>query len=199
MARTALLPSSDHVLPGGRVEITIAEVRYIRMVKEALASNSGFTMCMVNEADENQEIKKIPAIATLVNIVDFNALDGGLLGVTVEGRKKIRLLDIQIEHDGLLIGEYKPYIQWHSLPITSKTQCLSDKLKLFYSTMPDIGALYPAPKYHDLSWISQRWIELLPLEVRYKQLLITQESPKLTIRFLLRLLNTEYNDESSTM
>ncbi|PSW01135.1 LON peptidase substrate-binding domain-containing protein [Photobacterium lipolyticum] len=195
MARTALLPSSGHVLPGGRLEITVAEAKYIRMVKESLASSSGFTICMINEADENQEVKKIPAIATLVNIVDFNALEGGLLGITVEGSKKIRLIDIHIDYDGLLIGEYKPYIQWHSLPISRLTQCLSDKLKLFYSTMPEIGALYSAPKYNDISWICQRWIEILPLEVQYKQLLITQESPKLTIRFLLKLLDTEYHDD----
>lgn len=196
MAHTALLPSSEHVLSGGRLEITITEARYLRMVKESLTSRSGFAMCMINEADETQEVKKISAIATLVNIVDFNALEGGLLGVTVEGEKTIRLLSIHIEHDGLLIGEYKPYIQWHSLPVSTATQCLSDKLKLFYATMPEIGALYSSPKYNDISWICRRWVEILPLEVQYKQLLITQENPKLTVRFLLKLLDNDENIET---
>ena len=57
--------------------------------------------------------------------------------------------------------------------------------------MPEIGSLYPKPDYNNLTWVCQRWLEILPLEVHYKQLLLTQESIKLTVRFLLKLLDND--------
>jgi uncharacterized protein len=192
MTKIALLPSSSHVLPGGRLEIIVAEKRYIRMVKESLTSDEGFAMCMLNENEEADEVKKIPAIATLVKIIDFNALEGGLLVVTIEGMQKIRLLSIEIDPDGLLIGEFKPYIDWVYVKVDDSNLCLREKLKIFYSSMPEISALYNEPQYDDISWICQRWIEVLPIDVKYKQLLITQDTTKLTIRFLKKLLDYEY-------
>jgi uncharacterized protein len=192
MTNIALLPSSSHVLPGGRLEIIVAEKRYTRMVKDSLTSGEGFAMCMLNENEESEEVKKIPAIATHVKIIDFNALEGGLLVITVEGIQKIRLLSIEIDPDGLLIGEFKPYLEWIYMPVDDDNVSLREKLKLFYSSMPEIGALYNEPKYNDISWVCQRWIEVLPIEVKYKQLLITQDTTKLAIRFLKKLLDYEY-------
>lgn len=192
MAGIALLPSSNHLLPEGRVEITIAEERYIRMIKQSLAGERRFALCMLNESEKDDEIKKIPAIATIVDIIDFNSADSGLFSVVVEGKQKVRLLAIRVEEDGLLYADYQQYPNWSPAPIDDTTRCLAEKLKLFFASMPETGALYPAPDYSDSTWVCQRWLESLPLEVKYKQLLITQESAKLTERFLLKLLD---NDE----
>ncbi|MGR5146022.1 LON peptidase substrate-binding domain-containing protein [Photobacterium alginatilyticum] len=191
MVDTALFPSSSHILPNGRLEITVAEERYIRMVKQSLADKRSFALCMLNESEEHDEIKKIPAIATEAHIIDFNALEGGLLSVMVEGTQTVRLLAIRVEEDGLLLADFEPYPHWTPAPIEASTLCLSEKLKLFYATMPEIGSLYPKPDYNDLTWVCQRWLEILPLEVHYKQLLLTQESIKLTVRFLLKLLDND--------
>lgn len=191
MVDIALFPSSNHLLPNGRLEITIAEERYIRMVKQSLAAERSFALCMLNEAEVHDEIKKIPAIATEVHIIDFNALEGGLLSILVEGLQTVRLLAIRVENDGLLLADYEPYPHWSAAPIDPTTRCLSEKLRLFYATMPEIGSLYPTPGYDDITWVCQRWLEILPLEVHYKQLLITQENIRLTVRFLLKLLDND--------
>jgi len=191
MVGIALFPSSSHLLPNGRLEITIAEERYIRMIKQSLASERSFALCMLNESEEHDEIKKIPAIATEVHIIDFNALDGGLLSILVEGSQTVRLLAIKVEDDGLLRADYELYPHWKAAPIEPATLCLSEKLKLFYATMPEIGSLYSKPEYDDLTWVCQRWIEILPLEVHYKQLLLTPKNIKLTVRFLLKLLDND--------
>jgi len=195
MSDIALFPSSHHLLPGGRLEITIAEEKYIRMIKQSLAEERSFALCMLNEGEEHDEIKKIPAIATEAEIIDFNAVESGFLSVVVEGKQKIRLLAIRLEGDGLLFAEYQLYPNWLAAPLDNTTACLAEKLKLFYATMPEIGSLYSDPTYDDITWVCQRWIEILPLEVQYKQLLITQENRKLSVRFLLKLLD---NDEPPT-
>ena len=189
MSAIALLPSSSHLLPGGRVELTIAEERYIRMVKQSLAGERRFALCMLNEGEEHNEIKKIPAIATIVDIIDFNSTENGLLSLVVEGQQKVRLLAIKTENDGLLFAEYQLYPNWTTMPVDSNNACLAEKLQLYFASMPETGALYPSPDYEDIGWVCQRWIEILPLEVKYKQLLLAQETPKLTERFLLKLIN----------
>ncbi|PSW17280.1 Lon protease [Photobacterium sanctipauli] len=187
MTDIALYPSSQHILPGGRVDITITEERYQRMLKESLSDKRHFAVCMLNEAESDQELKTIPAIATLCRVVNFDMQTNGLLMITVEGSHKVRLLGVSIEYDGLFRGEYTDFSNWPPLPIDEKDADLAEKLAIFFETMPEIGEMYQKPDMEDVSWVCQRWIEVLPLEVHYKQLLITQETPKLTIRFLHKL------------
>ncbi|UXI00288.1 LON peptidase substrate-binding domain-containing protein [Photobacterium sp. TY1-4] len=191
MADIALYPSSKHLLPEGRLELSITEERFIRMIKQSLAGERCFALCMLNEFETHDDVKKIPAIATEAKIVDFNADENGLLSIIVEGVRLIRILSIEIDEDGLLHGPSQAHPQWPEAEIDDKTACLADKLELFYHTMPEVGALFPTPNLHSLTWVCLRWLEVLPLEVHYKQLLLTQETVTLATRFLLKLLDTD--------
>lgn len=191
MKSIALLPHPDHLLPEGRLEIVVSSVCDIRMVKEAITKDGHFAIAMIDEKKPQETISNVPAIATLVNIIDFNLLDGELLGITVEGINKILISDIIMEHDNLLTATYEPYHQWPSIPTKKHTQFLADKLKLFYSSMPEIGALYPKPNYQDMTWVCQRWLEILPIEVKHKQSLIHHHTATIAITFLLKLLQDQ--------
>ena len=190
MTEIALYPSSVHILPGGRASFTLIEDRFMRMLKGALASDPPFAVCMLNESEVDNELKQIPAIATQCTIVNFDQLESGLLSIVAEGVQKIRIHDIHLEEDGLMKGDCTLFPNWASTPMRSQDQELADKLKLFFQSMPEIGALYSSPQWDDMTWVCQRWIEVLPLEVHYKQLLITQDSAKLTARFLHKLFHT---------
>ena len=187
MNKVALFPSSVHLLPGGRASYTLVEKRHLRMLKESLATNTPFAICMINESEEDSELKQIPAIATECKVVNFDQAEANLLSIVVEGTQKIRLHGISLDEDGLMQGESTLYPNWHTEKIRGGDEELAEKLKLFFQSMPEIGALYPSPHWDDITWVCQRWIEVLPLEVHYKQLLITQENAKLTIRFLHKL------------
>ena len=104
---SALFPLSVNVLPGAYLPLQIFEPRYIDMVSECLANSEGFCIVLFKE-DENEENKEyLPHhnIATYVEIVDFNKLDNGLLGITVQGKYKIRIEDVWKQEDELLIGK----------------------------------------------------------------------------------------------
>ncbi|MGR5062550.1 LON peptidase substrate-binding domain-containing protein [Photobacterium sp. DNB22_13_2] len=190
MNEIALYPSSIHLLPGGRAAFTLIESRYLRMLKEALAHAPPFAVCMINESEAESELKQIPAIATQCAIINFDQLESGLLSIVVEGVQKIRIHDIHLERDGLMKGNCTLYPNWESASLELQHEELVDKLQLFFQSMPEIGSLYPSPQWDDISWVCQRWIEVLPLEVHYKQLLITQDNAKLTTRFLHRLFHS---------
>ena len=104
---SALFPLSVNVLPGAYLPLQIFEPRYIDMVSECLANSEGFCIVLFKE-DENEENKEyLPHhnIATYVEIVDFNKLDNGLLGITVQGKYKIRIEDVWKQEDELLLGK----------------------------------------------------------------------------------------------
>ena len=104
---SALFPLSVNVLPGAYLPLQIFEPRYIDMVSECLANSEGFCIVLFKE-DENEENKEyLPHhnIATYVEIVDFNKLDNGLLGITVQGKHKIRIEDVWKQEDELLLGK----------------------------------------------------------------------------------------------
>ena len=104
---SALFPLSVNVLPGAYLPLQIFEPRYIDMVSECLANSEGF--CIVLSKDEekeaNNEYPLCHNIATYVEIVDFNKLDNGLLGITVQGKHKIRIEDVWKQEDELLLGK----------------------------------------------------------------------------------------------
>ena len=104
---SALFPLSVNVLPGAYLPLQIFEPRYIDMVSECLANSEGFCIVLFKD-DENEENKDyLPHhnIATYVEIVDFNKLDNGLLGITVQGKYKIKIEDVWKQEDELLIGK----------------------------------------------------------------------------------------------
>ena len=193
MNKIALYPSSTHLLPTGRATFTFIEKRYLGMLKAALAGNMPFAICMINESEEDSELKQIPAIATQCKVINFDQDESGFLSIVVEGTQKIRLHDIKLDDEGLMQGEYTLFPNWDSEVLKEADKELAEKLKLFYQSMPEIGALYSDPQWKDISWVCQRWIEVLPLEVHYKQLLVTQDNAKLTTRFLHKLFHSHEN------
>tara|TARA_B000000477_G_scaffold47626_1_gene40230 strand:+ start:101 stop:697 length:597 start_codon:yes stop_codon:yes gene_type:complete len=104
---SALFPLSVNVLPGAYLPLQIFEPRYIDMVSECLANSEGFCIVLFkdNENEENKEYLPHHNIATYVEIVDFNKLDNGLLGITVQGKYKIRIEDVWKQEDELLLGK----------------------------------------------------------------------------------------------
>ena len=107
VSSSALFPLSVNVLPGAYLPLQIFEPRYIDMVSECLANSEGFCIVLFkdDENEENNEYLSYHDIATYVEIVDFNKLDNGLLGITVQGKHKIRIEDVWKQEDELLLGK----------------------------------------------------------------------------------------------
>ena len=100
---SALFPLSVNVLPGAYLPLQIFEPRYIDMVSECLANSEGFCIVLFKDHfnEENNDYLPHHKIATYVEIVDFNKLDNGLLGITVQGKYKIRIKDVWKKEDEL--------------------------------------------------------------------------------------------------
>ena len=102
-----VFPLSINVLPGSYLPLQIFEPRYLDMVKSCLAKEEGFCIALIKQ-DEKAYSDGLPSlheVGTYVEIVDFNQLQNGLLGITVKGLNKVRILDRWKQDDELLLAK----------------------------------------------------------------------------------------------
>ena len=102
-----LFPLTVNVLPGGYLPLQIFEPRYMDMIKESLSQDQGFCVVLLQSNKIETSAKSLPQhymVGTYVDIVDFNQLENGLLGITVQGKHRIKVLDRKSRDDNLLIG-----------------------------------------------------------------------------------------------
>ena len=94
-------------LPGSIQSLQIFEPRYLRMIKKCMSDSHGFVIVLkTNDASEFGISKK----GAYVEIVDFNNLPNGLLGITVKAETKVSINNILQLEDGLHIADIKPEI-----------------------------------------------------------------------------------------
>ena len=104
----AIFPLTVNVLPGGYLPLQIFEPRYLDMVKKCMTRETGFCVVLLRGSMNQISSFKLPdhsPIGTYVEIVDFNQLENGLLGITVQGQCRIQILDRRKQEDGLIIAD----------------------------------------------------------------------------------------------
>lgn len=171
------------------MSLRIFEPRYVRMVKEACAGRMEFGICMLNPHGDKQANQHIYPVGTHVKVIDFDLLEDGLLGITIEGLDYFRIDTITTEHDGLRMGECHWLGAWHyELPDTSIVQ-MRTKLEQIFERFPDIRGLYQQPNFDDPLWVMFRWLELVPVAASRKQELLQQKDCRKVLNFLTQLVN----------
>lgn len=164
--------------------LRIFEPRYIRMVKEACAQNTGFAICMVNAKGDEKHNQHIYPIGTYVRVVDFDLLPDGMLGITVEGVYCIKISSVQSDKDGLRIGECEALNSWPTPANPGESLALSERLQEIFEKYPELNKLYPEPLFNDPVWVIYRWLELLPIEADKKQMLLNHKDHVQAWQFL---------------
>ncbi|MBL4827474.1 MAG: LON peptidase substrate-binding domain-containing protein [Spongiibacteraceae bacterium] len=109
-----LFPLSAVLLPHGRMPLQIFEPRYLDLVSECLKTDTGFGVVWLSQGSEvltkptqNSVNGTYANIGTYAKIVDWDKLSNGLLGITVEGEKKFRLLSSQKKSKSSTCSRYR--------------------------------------------------------------------------------------------
>lgn len=183
-----LFPLSAHVLPGGRISLRIFEPRYVRLIKEACKDERGFGICMLNSQGDKTKNEHIYPIGTYVQIIDFNVLSDGMLGITVEGKQCFSIASLTTDNDGLRIGECQWLDIWQDQPRGHDISLIGDKLKEIFDKYPEQSLLYETLQFNDLNWVIYRWLELLPVNAEQKQQFLQQKDSVKALDFLTQLV-----------
>tara|TARA_Y100001970_G_scaffold127443_1_gene157475 strand:+ start:588 stop:1175 length:588 start_codon:yes stop_codon:yes gene_type:complete len=103
-----IFPLGIVALPGTIQNLQIFEPRYVNMIKDCMKNDHGFVIVFQKElGGGDYEISKK---GSYVEIIDFNNLPNGLLGITVKCINKVSIKDLTQLPDGLNIAQTYPLI-----------------------------------------------------------------------------------------
>lgn len=107
-AELALFPLHTVLFPGGRLELRIFEARYLDLVARCLREEGRFGVCLIVAGSEVGVPAQCAPVGTAARIADWGRLPDGLLGITVIGEQRFRVLHAAARADGLLTAE----VEW---------------------------------------------------------------------------------------
>lgn len=185
----ALFPLSQIVLPQGRMQLRVFEPRYQRLVREA--QQRPFASALLNPYVHQQHPSRIFPVVTLVQIIDFCQLNDGLLGITIEGIERRRIVRRWQEDDQLHIAETTVLPDWPAVTLSQAQQALRPALQQIYLQNPELAALYPQPLWQRADWLAQRWLEVLTMPPELKSQLMSADSASPALEILQQWLTEE--------
>ncbi len=173
----ALFPLNTVLFPGSILPLQIFEQRYLTLIKDCMKQQKGFVSVLISDGKEVGAAPKIYCTGCYVDIIDWQSLPNGLLGVTVQATYRVKLSNSTVRDDGLLFAEATPLTsnidEKHALPEAYSP--LADTLQQLLS--------HPfAEKYknkvdpNNIADVCYRLSELLPIDNKQKQLLLESET-----------------------
>ncbi len=187
-----LFPLRTVLFPQGPLPLRVFEPRYLDMVSRCMKNDSDFGVVLVNES-ENEGDVQLAVVGTRARISDWYQGSDGLLGITAVGLTRFRVIEIDRQADGLHLGRVEDLPAEPQQPLPDEYKSMAGLLQ---AIVEDLGKLYePLPKnYDDASWVSQRFAEILPMEIEQKQACLEMNDPierLAVLRPLLRSIRVE--------
>jgi Uncharacterized protein, similar to the N-terminal domain of Lon protease len=182
-----LFPLNTVLFPEGILQLRIFEARYLDMVSESLRTDSSFGICLISQGREVGAPAECHDIGTLAQIIDWGRHDDGLLGITVKGGRRFRILSRQVRKNSLLEGVLE-------IIDDNEDEELPVEYQLFSDLLLEIAGQFNWPhppeheKYLDANWVCYRLAELLPLELINKQQLLEMDDPLKRLQLIQTLL-----------
>ena len=170
-----IFPLRTVLFPGGPLPLRIFEPRYLDMISDCLKKDKPFGVVLIREGDETG-LSSTYDVGTLAKITDWYQGSDGLLGVTAVGEQRFRLIANEQQADGLNLGEVELLPPDPDMPLPDEHFPIA---QILIGVLDDLGRLYESlpRKYDDATWVSNRFIEILPISVEQKQQCLETTDP----------------------
>ena len=189
-----IFPLRSIVLPGGLFPLRIFERRYLDMVTTCIKNNEGFCISLVKKEEPDLYVKDVFEYGSWVEITDWNKLQDGLLGITVEGKNIVKISNTSLDKENLLRGTIKKLDLEKEYLIPQKYLVLSKFYKKIYPNLKNF-INFKEERFADASWIGYRLTELLPIELELKADLISTTDAIERLEKINQIMTKLYGDE----
>lgn len=196
--KTALFPLNTIIFPGGILPLQIFEQRYLSLIKDCMKNETGFVIVLISEGKEVGAAPQIYSVGCYVEIIDWESLPNGLLGISIQAKERVRLSNISVRDDGLLLAETSP-LESSLESALDKQPTLPDVFLPLADTLKQLMQHPFAKRYQDsidyenVADICYRLSELLPISNKEKQLLLETESAQQMLDQLTLHINALQN------
>ena len=185
-----IFPLKLVVLPGTIQGLQIFEPRYLNMVKQCISDSSNFVISYKSDRFDDFDFG-IEKVGTTVQIIDFNNLPNGLLGITVKAESKVSLNNIIQLEDKSYLGEVSPLIE----PEVDDQSLLAkypDLIEVLVKLKehPEIRTLKLDINLDCADSVSYHLGNLIPLTADEKQILLTAFDADQRFKILSKILES---------
>ena len=188
--RSALFPLNTVLFPGCSLPLQIFEQRYLRLIKTCLRDNHGFVVILISAGKEVGDTPETYSIGTYVDIIDWETLENGLFGITIEARQRVRVTNPCAQDDGLMTGEIEilPVVDDADNNPTGPIDDLVETLQLL-EQHPYIEKQAMVVDYTSAQDVCHKLSQLLPVDPLVKQSLLEVDILQEKIDRLRDLIN----------
>ena len=183
-----LFPLQTVLFPGGPLPLRIFEPRYVDMIGRCMKTGVGFGVILIRSGEETGPATT-HEFGTVANIVDFDRLPDGTLGVVVVGSSRFMVRSRERQPDGLNVGMVELLDEE---PRVALPERFADMARLLESVFDDLGPQYQhvEPDFTDAGWVGCRLAELLPIDLEHKQHCLELFDPVARLEHLEPLLRS---------
>ena len=159
--------------------LQIFEPRYLDLVSRSLKHDTGFGVTWLRAGGEvynSDQDTRIAQIGTYAKVVDWDSLPNKLLGITVEGEKKFRVVSSFQRDDKLHMAQVEWLEPEPVLPLPADSNDLQALLARLLEH-PHVERLKLAPTVNDVASLGCVLAQLLPIAEAFKFELLGIDDP----------------------
>lgn len=190
-ATIPIFPLHTVLFPGGPLALRVFEPRYLDMVGRCLREGSGFGVSLIREGKEVGAAAVPYEVGTFGYISYWQRRADGLLGITLIGERRFRILSSEVGADQLVTAE----VQWlddtaGAPPLPERFSRLAGLLRGILEQLEQPYRKIPR-HYDDAAWVGGRLAELMPLSLTQKQYFLQMDDPVQRLERLQAMLDAD--------
>lgn len=198
MTELPLFPLSATLVPYGRMPLQIFEQRYLELVKTSMRKGEGFGIVRIERGAEvaPSGLPTLAPVGCVASIVDWDQLDNGLLGITVQGGTRFRPVNTWRQDDGLIIAEVEMLPELETVPMIEAWEPMRTVLEGLRAH-PHVERIGLPIDFDDAWQVANSLVQLLPIDESVKAEFLALESVEALMRELDLILSALGGEDGS--
>ncbi len=192
-----LFPLGTVLYPDGYLPLQIFEVRYLDMIRKAIAASTGFGVVTLIEGGEVRTPESPETLATIGTMATIRSAASpmpALMQIQCIGATRFRIDSSERLKTGLWMAQVTTLEGDQVVPIPDELEDTASALGGLVRTLQEEQVpteempLQPPFRLDECGWVANRWAELLPLPAAQKLRLLELDNPLLRLELIQDLL-----------
>ena len=184
-----LFPLNTVLFPGCILDLQIFEARYLDMVSACMRRGEGFGVVALLEGREvGEAARRFSTLGCEALIRDFQQRPNGLLGIRVEGGRRLRVGEVSVQADQLTLAEVSWLDEAEDAPLLAEHSDLAALLSAL-AEHPLVAGLSMGGVVAGQQVLANQLAYLLPFSIEQKLQLLQLDAPLQRLELIQHLLD----------
>ena len=184
-----LFPLNTVLFPGCILDLQIFEARYLDMVSACMRRGEGFGVVALLEGREvGEAARRFSTLGCEALIRDFQQRPNGLLGIRVEGGRRLRVGEVGVQADQLTLAEVGWLDEVEDAPLLAEHADLAALLSALAEHRL-VAGLSMGGVVAGQQALANQLAYLLPFSIEQKQQLLQLDAPLQRLELIQHLLD----------